>query len=313
MSSSASISAAKKRRANQVQTPTQPVPLQMQRPISAPGPGQPPSLANLTPAQRQQFLQQQQLRMQQIQQQQMQQQNRNQQQMPQQQQQQQQQQPQGNRNQQQPQQQQQPQAPVKLTWPAPPIYVMKQMDTLLFQHGQSIDEIKNRLNCIENGVGDFSTSNDMTPLSKPQLMSDPEFVNGIVDNIMTNSNLAEIIEQMEVVQDENRELRELLYAQQKTINEMNIMLLKLFSQSQGMQPVAPQVAELKVAPQVAELKVETQELKVETQELKVEQEVEAEEQESKVEAEEQEVEAEEQEEEAQAQENENIALEIVDK
>ena len=169
------------------------------------------------------------------------------------------------------------------------------MDTLLFQHGQSIDEIKNRLNCIENGVGDFSPSNDMTPLSKPQLMSDPEFVNGIVDNIMTNSNLAEIIEQMEVVQDENRELRELLYAQQKTINEMNIMLLKLFSQSQGMQPVAPQVAVV--------------------QELKVEQEVEAEAQE--VEAEAQEVEAEEQEAqekaEAQAQENENIALEIVDK
>lgn len=177
---------------------------------------------------------------------------------------------------------------------------MKQMDTLLFQHGQSIDEIKNRLNCIENGVGDFSPSNDMTPLSKPQLMSDPEFVNGIVDNIMTNSNLAEIIEQMEVVQDENRELRELLYAQQKTINEMNIMLLKLFSQSQGMQPVAPQVAV------VQELKVA--ELKVETQELKVEQEVEAEEQEEEAEEQEAQEKAE-----AQTQENENIALEIVDK
>jgi hypothetical protein len=208
---------------------------------------------------------------------------------------------------------------------------MKQMDTLLFQHGQSIDEIKNRLNCIENGSGNFSTSDDITSISKPQLMSDPEFVNGIVDNIMTNSNLAEIIEQMEVVQDENRELRELLYAQQKTINEMNIMLLKLFSQSQGMQQVAPQVApqvavvqelkvetqELKVAPQVAvvqELKVETQELKVApqvavVQELKVEQEQEVEAEAQEVEAEEQEVEAEEQE----AQENENIALEIVDK
>ncbi len=174
------------------------------------------------------------------------------------------------------------------------------MDTLLFQHGQSIDEIKNRLNCIENGLGDFSPSNDVTSISKPQLMSDPEFVNGIVDNIMTNSNLAEIIEQMEVVQDENRELRELLYAQQKTINEMNIMLLKLFSQSQGMQPVAPQVAV------VQELKVA--ELKVETQELKVEQEVEAEEQEEEAEEQEAQEKAE-----AQTQENENIALEIVDK
>ena len=62
-------------------------------------------------------------------------------------------------------------------------------------------------------------------------MSDPEFVNGIVDNIMTNSNLSDIIEQIDAVQSENRELKELMYTQQKTINEMNIMLLKLFSQS----------------------------------------------------------------------------------
>ena len=202
---------------------------------------------------------------------------------------------------------------MKLTWPAPPIYVMKQMDTLLFQHGQSIDEIKNRLNCIENGVGDFSPRNDTISISKPQLMSDPEFVNGIVDNIMTNSNLAEIIEQMEVVQDENRELRELLYAQQKTINEMNIMLLKLFSQSQGMQPVAP-VAVAPVAP-VAVAQVEVAQVAV-AQELKAEAEAEAEvAQEAEAEVA-QEAEAEEEaekEEEEEAQGNDNIALEIVDK
>jgi len=62
-------------------------------------------------------------------------------------------------------------------------------------------------------------------------MSDNDFVSGIVDNIMTNSNLSEIIEQIDIVQTETRELRELLHAQQKTINEMNIMLLKLISQS----------------------------------------------------------------------------------
>jgi hypothetical protein len=120
-----------------------------------------------------------------------------------------------------------------LSWPAPPIYVMKQMDTLLFQHGQSIDEIKNRLNCIETGSGSEFVSGDGSTeeFSKSALMSDPEFVNGIVDNIMTNSNLSDIIEQIDAVQSENRELKELMYTQQKTINEMNIMLLKLFSQS----------------------------------------------------------------------------------
>jgi len=132
----------------------------------------------------------------------------------------------------------------------------------LFQHGQSIDEIKNRLNCIENGVGDFSTSNDGAPVSgsdsvsvsvsiKSDLMSDPEFVNGIVDNIMTNSNLAEIIEQIDAVQSENRELRDLIYAQQKTMNEMNIMLLKLFSQSVVVAAPNPVAAPTVAVPTVA--------------------------------------------------------------
>jgi hypothetical protein len=127
---------------------------------------------------------------------------------------------------------------------------MKQMDTLLFQHGQSIDEIKNRLNCIENGVDGNDNANanlnanfNSIESIKPGLLSDPDFVNGIVDNIMTNSNLSEIIEQIDFVQTENRELREMLYAQQKTINEMNIMLLKLFSyqsQPQSSQPQSSQ-------------------------------------------------------------------------
>jgi hypothetical protein len=104
---------------------------------------------------------------------------------------------------------------------------MKQMDNLLFQQSQTIDEIKNRLNCIESGS--LNSSNQELDI-KSCLMTDPEFVGEIVDNIMTNSNLSEIIEQIETVQTENRELRELLYAQQKTINEINIMLLKLMSQ-----------------------------------------------------------------------------------
>ncbi len=76
---------------------------------------------------------------------------------------------------------------------------------------------------------------------KSEFMSDTEFVSGIVDNIMTNSNLSEIIEQIDTVQAENRELRDLLHAQQKTINEMNIMLLKLISQSLSLVAPAPVV------------------------------------------------------------------------
>ncbi len=125
---------------------------------------------------------------------------------------------------------------------------MKQMDTMLFQHSQTMDDIKNRLNCIESGAFSESGLSGLSGLPglsgglpessgldldqiKPALMSDNDFVSGIVDNIMTNSNLSEIIEQIDTIQSETRELRELLHAQQKTINEMNIMLLKLISQS----------------------------------------------------------------------------------
>ena len=112
-----------------------------------------------------------------------------------------------------------------------------------------MDDIKNRLNCIESGsisesgLSSFSESELDLEQIKPALMADSEFVSGIVDNIMTNSNLSEIIEQIDAVQTENRELRDLLHAQQKTINEMNIMLLKLFSQSLNQPAVfAPTVA-----------------------------------------------------------------------
>ena len=120
---------------------------------------------------------------------------------------------------------------------------MKQMDNILFQQSQSIDEMKNRLNCIESGSlpdgarhdhdggSGYSNSNFMLEQTKHSLLADDEFVSGIVDNIMTNSNLSDIIEQIDTVQNENRELRELLHAQQKTINEINVMLLKLISQS----------------------------------------------------------------------------------
>ena len=236
MSSSASISAAKKRRANQIQPQTPPQST-MQRPGSAPA----PSLANMTPAQRQQFIIQQQrmMQQQQMQQQQMQQPQMQQPQMQQQ---------QGQKSKQPSGNQKAPSSKVPaLTWPMPPIYLMKQMDTILFQQSQSIDELKNRLNCIEtgslsdelagsgsasaSGSGPGGSSQLILEQTKHSLLADDEFVSGIVDNIMTNSNLAEIIEQIDTVQTENKELRELLYAQQKTINEMNIMLLKLISQS----------------------------------------------------------------------------------
>ena len=124
---------------------------------------------------------------------------------------------------------------------------MKQMDTLLFQQSQTIDELKNRLNCIESGslpdgLPEGFAGHVGLEQTKQSLLVDDEFVSGIVDNIMSNSNLSEIIEQIDTVQNDNRELRELLHAQQKTINEMNVMLLKLISQNLTTTAAAPATA-----------------------------------------------------------------------
>ena len=124
---------------------------------------------------------------------------------------------------------------------------MKQMDTLLFQQSQTIDELKNRLNCIESGslpdgLPEGFAGHVGLEQTKQSLLVDDEFVSGIVDNIMSNSILSEIIEQIDTVQNDNRELRELLHAQQKTINEMNVMLLKLISQNLTTTAAAPATA-----------------------------------------------------------------------
>ena len=107
-----------------------------------------------------------------------------------------------------------------------------------------MDDINNRLNFIESrepGLSDLSESEldlDLEQI-KPALMADTEFVSGIVDNIMHNSNLSEIIEQIDAVQTENQELRERLDAQQTTIREMNIILMKLVDQglNQSLSPI----------------------------------------------------------------------------
>ena len=81
------------------------------------------------------------------------------------------------------------------------------MDTILFQQSQSIDELKNRLNCIEigsfpdemagsgsgsggsgsgsGGSGSGGSSQLILEQTKHSLLVDDEFVAGIVDNIMT--------------------------------------------------------------------------------------------------------------------------------
>jgi hypothetical protein len=61
------------------------------------------------------------------------------------------------------------------------------------------------------------------------LTNSREFVEGIVNKIVNETNLSEVIMKIEPLVKENQELRSLIYSQQQMMNEMNTMLLRLLN------------------------------------------------------------------------------------
>jgi hypothetical protein len=62
------------------------------------------------------------------------------------------------------------------------------------------------------------------------LTNSREFVEGIVDKIVNDTNLSEVIMKIEPIIKENQELRALIHSQQQMMNEMNTMLLRILNQ-----------------------------------------------------------------------------------
>jgi len=62
------------------------------------------------------------------------------------------------------------------------------------------------------------------------LMNNRDFVSGIVDKIVNETNLSEVIMKIEPIVKENQELRGLIHSQQQMMNEMNMMLFRLLNQ-----------------------------------------------------------------------------------
>ena len=62
------------------------------------------------------------------------------------------------------------------------------------------------------------------------LTNSREFVEGIVDKIVNETNLSEVIMKIEPIIKENQELRSLLHSQQQMMNEMNMMLFRLLNE-----------------------------------------------------------------------------------
>jgi hypothetical protein len=62
------------------------------------------------------------------------------------------------------------------------------------------------------------------------LINSRDFVQGIVDKIVNETNLSETILKVEPIIKENQELRSLIHSQQKMLNEMNTMVMRLLNQ-----------------------------------------------------------------------------------
>ena len=129
-------------------------------------------------------------------------------------------------------------------------YIHSRVDELT-EHSGNSDHRKQRLNAIaedaaadavdatadaaadaaEDGADD---GEDETVLLMDTVMNDlinsRDFVQGIVDKIVNETNLSETIMKIEPIIKENQELRSLILSQQKMLNEMNTMVMRLLNQ-----------------------------------------------------------------------------------
>ena len=111
------------------------------------------------------------------------------------------------------------------------------MDAMLNEHSNKIQMLSNR---IDKGAGSMSNTNmamenggnggsEHHDLSYDSLVNNTSFITKLLDNILTNTNLSEIINQIEPLQKENESLRALLNSQQTTLNELSGLVMKLLA------------------------------------------------------------------------------------
>jgi len=124
--------------------------------------------------------------------------------------------------------------------PLPPNVLFKLHHDELLNQDATLNEHSNRLQMLMNrvdrmdiegggggGGGDMMTSN--TDTAYENIIEDSNFISKVVDNILTNTNLSDIINQIEPLQKENEALRALLNSQQKTLNELSGLVMKLLA------------------------------------------------------------------------------------
>jgi hypothetical protein len=119
------------------------------------------------------------------------------------------------------------------------------MDAILNEHSNRIQMLSNRVEKGQmsgsvNGAGANNTNtvldvgvgnkmNEHGDFSYDKLVNNTDFITKILDNILTNTNLSDIINQIEPLQKENESLRSLLNSQQTTLNELSGLVMKLLA------------------------------------------------------------------------------------
>lgn len=106
-------------------------------------------------------------------------------------------------------------------------------DILLNELSIKLQGVMNRVDKVEKGSSSYSSVSNSThtidDASKGSLVDDSDFISKVVDNILTNTNLSDIINQIEPLQKENESLRLLINSQQKTLNELSGLVMKLLN------------------------------------------------------------------------------------
>ncbi len=120
-------------------------------------------------------------------------------------------------------------------------------DTILNDFSNKIQLLTNRVDKIEkpgtsavsnnsmyvstNNTSDTNDTYDTNDgeFSYETLVANSDFISKIVDNILTNTNLSDIINQIEPLQKENESLRLLINSQQTTLNELSSLVMKLIN------------------------------------------------------------------------------------
>ena len=110
------------------------------------------------------------------------------------------------------------------------------MDAILNEHSNKIQMLSNRVDKAErmnggSGVSGVASSNkgEQSNVSHDDIINNTDFIAKLLDNILTNTNLSDIINQIEPLQKENESLRSLLNSQQTTLNELSGLVMKLIS------------------------------------------------------------------------------------